>query len=931
GIDFESKDIENFLNDDSIPFRVEYSYFNMEEDILFLESLLREDPIPPHPINPNQTKLPIEEPNNSFTMGYEHINTNLVTKDVAESSTKNLIPIPNECMVVLENGSQFTEPVKDNSSIFMTISNPLLDNDKINSDEINSHVEFSSNESTSNHDTMKSDYLDEFYGPFIHIHILEEERIRIEHADYINRMEMLSTINPRPHNPTNDNTNVKSFSSFPIPIQESDPHQEEIDVVSVTNDVLPPSDDDSNEDIDPVGDLRVDNFIQNSEHEYSESEDFDFDNPPIPLPPPELPDKGFDFEIKILVVRSVIVKFECINARVKFDVFNDENDVLSYFMFVIFAKEFSLLSAESEDTIFDSERIKKLHDSKIKNRIFNVVDQVLLINSRLKIFSGKLKTRWSGPFTITRVFPYGTIELSQPDGPNFKVNGHRVKHYFGGDIPSNVTLDLHTENEGWDFPSCGGEKCKKGVVCKEGSFWCQACDRDVEYPVLRFKLELDVSDKTTSTVVVMFDEPATELAKCSAYSLAAADEDMGLAYADDMGIASEEVVEEDARSSNVNTSPEINIKLSKQLAAKPTVSTPSKPKEERGKSVDSLNMDTPIPSLSNILHKSFNICSRTIVTRYGKVQSYCGLKLTNIDTQALGKPPLPNNTNACGKQKGMAFTSRHPVNTAEFSRSERPQTCASTRLPKRATLTFVDGQRVNETIVAGLITMLDKTSAVAQAFRMARDWCHSCESVNFEPCLLNECTSARKYNAPTVSEIAALITNDFGDGLPSRDIVVDSKDRGPIRISELHPSYMALQYPLLFSYGEDGFYEKIPYDTNKGTRKTNRGYVSMKQYYAYVIQQRNHQGNTLLRGGRLFQQYLVDAYTAVEEQRHQWTRNNQDTLQVDLYHNLNDAFTRGDTNTEGLGKRIVLPRIFTGGPRYMMQNYQDAVALCRAY
>nr|GEW82786.1 hypothetical protein [Tanacetum cinerariifolium] len=91
-----------------------------------------------------------------------------------------------------------------------------------------------------------------------------------------------------------------------------------------------------------------------------------------------------------------------------------------------------------------SERTKKLHDFKIKNRIFNVGDQVLLFNSRLKIFSRKLKTRWSGPFTITRVFPYGTIELSQPNGPNFKVNGHHVKHYFGGDIPSNVTPDLHT-------------------------------------------------------------------------------------------------------------------------------------------------------------------------------------------------------------------------------------------------------------------------------------------------------------------------------------------------------------------------------------------------------------------------------------------------------------------------------------------------------
>nr|GEU58823.1 reverse transcriptase domain-containing protein [Tanacetum cinerariifolium] len=67
------------------------------------------------------------------------------------------------------------------------------------------------------------------------------------------------------------------------------------------------------------------------------------------------------------------------------------------------------------------EKTKKLHDSKIKNRIFNVGDRVLLFNSCLKIFLGKLKTYWSGPFTITKVFPYGTIELSQSDGPNFKV------------------------------------------------------------------------------------------------------------------------------------------------------------------------------------------------------------------------------------------------------------------------------------------------------------------------------------------------------------------------------------------------------------------------------------------------------------------------------------------------------------------------------
>nr|GEV94639.1 reverse transcriptase domain-containing protein [Tanacetum cinerariifolium] len=195
-----------------------------------------------------------------------------VTENVfvkVEFSTKNLIPIPNECIIVLENGSQYIETVNNNYLDFMIISNPPSDDD----------------ESTS------------------------------------------------------------------IPDTECDPHQEEIDVVSVTNEVLPPSDDDSDEEVDVVSDLRVDNFIKNSKHEYSESEDSDFDNPLLPLPPPEPPDTKFDFKInfqnEILVMRNTIVKFD---VRVKFDVFNDENDV---FMFIMFAKKFFLLSDKSEDTIFD--------------------------------------------------------------------------------------------------------------------------------------------------------------------------------------------------------------------------------------------------------------------------------------------------------------------------------------------------------------------------------------------------------------------------------------------------------------------------------------------------------------------------------------------------------------------------------------------------
>ncbi|GJS86701.1 DNA helicase PIF1, ATP-dependent [Tanacetum coccineum] len=197
--------------------------------------------------------------------------------------------------------------------------------------------------------------------------------------------------------------------------------------------------------------------------------------------------------------------------------------------------------------------------------------------------------------------------------------------------------------------------------------------------------------------------------------------------------------------------------------------------------------------------------------------------------------------------------------------------------------TFIDKDNsdvVDATTVQSLTQTLDQYSYVAKAFRMAKDWCHLHASVNIELHLLFERTNARQYNKPTVAKVAALITNDFGDGIPSRDIIVNKLHSGPKRISELHQAYMALQYPLLFPYGEDGFHDKIPYYSNRGNRKTNRGFVIMKEYYSYIIHQRN------------------------------------------------DKVTRGDSNAAGLGQRIVLPGTFVGGPRYMMQNYQDAMALC---
>nr|GEX09918.1 reverse transcriptase domain-containing protein [Tanacetum cinerariifolium] len=331
--------------------RIENYVFNMEEDILFLERLLSEDPSLISPMNPNQAKSSIEEPEHSFSMGYEHFSTTLVTEldEVAESSTKNLVPIPHDV------------PIKESKDY----SNPLFDNDEINSDKLESHVETNFVESLSNHDTEKFDHLEEFSRPIIPVHIAEEERIRREHPDYISRMEMLFTINPRPRPMVNVNSIVESIPPSLIPIQDNDSQREEIDIATNT-DVLPPGleNDDLDGEIDAVEELHVDNSISNSKNELSDNEASDFDNPSFPRPPLIPPDAKFELDTgdEISVVMNDNDELECLNPRDEFNVSNDENDNYFPFMFVIriflpyliCSKMFlSFLSAESEDTIFD--------------------------------------------------------------------------------------------------------------------------------------------------------------------------------------------------------------------------------------------------------------------------------------------------------------------------------------------------------------------------------------------------------------------------------------------------------------------------------------------------------------------------------------------------------------------------------------------------
>ena len=107
------------------------------------------------------------------------------------------------------------------------------------------------------------------------------------------------------------------------------------------------------------------------------------------------------------------------------------------------AKEKRLLQMNELEELmndaYDNARIykdktKKWHDQKIMRREFKAEELVLLYNSKLKLFPGKLKSRWSGPYTVVASTPFGVVTLKNDSGNEFKVNGQRLKHYLGGNI-----------------------------------------------------------------------------------------------------------------------------------------------------------------------------------------------------------------------------------------------------------------------------------------------------------------------------------------------------------------------------------------------------------------------------------------------------------------------------------------------------------------
>nr|GEU94767.1 hypothetical protein [Tanacetum cinerariifolium] len=201
------------------------------------------------------------------------------------------------------------------------------------------------------------------------------------------------------------------------------------------------------------------------------------------------------------------------------------------------------------------------------------------------------------------------IDCSQPrEGTleNLLIWARNRKTMYTATFHCKVMIENFKTKKGWNYPSCGYEKCRKGATRKLGKWVCEACNRTVDYHVFRYKLEVVVADDTAHTVVVMFNDTAMEPLKCSAESLMGTEyenldveDELNLPVAIRNLIGTDHIIpnasaEDGAPSSTVTVTANDVESPVKIVTKPPTVCTPLKPnegKKQKGHALEDSDVD----------------------------------------------------------------------------------------------------------------------------------------------------------------------------------------------------------------------------------------------------------------------------------------------------------------------------------------------------
>ncbi|XP_022856895.1 uncharacterized protein LOC111377965 [Olea europaea var. sylvestris] len=264
--------------------------------------------------------------------------------------------------------------------------------------------------------------------------------------------------------------------------------------------------------------------------------------------------------------------------------------------------------------------------------------------------------------------------------------------------------------------------------------------------------------------------------------------------------------------------------------------------------------------------------------------------------------------------------------------------------------------RLSESTLKKLIDIL-KINPYCRFFRSlseVSDFDSCCIVLGSDPGL-----NQRVYNMPSCEQVAAVwVDDDPSANIKTRDILIYGHSNTAHRVNYYYGCYDPLQYPLIFTYGEAGWHECIE-KVNLNTsivhedfiqinqidsaeqfieiedramkRRKKRITVSCREYYCYKLQIRLSDKSVLLHTGRLLQQYIVDMYVKIEIARLDYFRNNQKIIRGELHLGILDSIQNSENRGYKIGKSIVLPIGFIGGPRNLTKRYMDAMCLVQRY
>ena len=237
--------------------------------------------------------------------------------------------------------------------------------------------------------------------------------------------------------------------------------------------------------------------------------------------------------------------------------------------------------------------------------------------------------------------------------------------------------------------------------------------------------------------------------------------------------------------------------------------------------------------------------------------------------------------------------------------------------------------KMDKAIITGLQKMIKEVNPYVKDFKMMSELSQDVvEDVQFvlkrDKDQIGKHEHPGQFHLPSTNEVAIIAINE---ALKFGDIKVFLKGGGVQFISEHNHAFDSLHFILLFPDGYPGW--------TKTLKKTDGKKLTAAAFYKYLLQYRDEDEsidghfNTILRSGRLMQEYVCSMYFKIEQDRLWYIQNEyQDNIRMDSRKNIMDAIHQED-DLKDIGRNVVLPATYIGSPRWYQKRFQDAMAIVR--